>query len=377
MSLTQKAFLIIVATYLIGFVTHLTITEKTVYGDGIYYFSWLRSIVIDHDISFDNEYQTLGGAQQITPTRKTGNIYAIGPSLLWAPVYTWIHAIIQGNGYTLAYQLTVGLYDVLLTVTAFVFLYLFLVRMFDETSAIFAVLTTAMTTNIFFYGSIDSVNSHSISFFGSTLLLLALSKKSALVSGAAMGILAATRIQDGIWILAFLPFVRDTKFLIKSTITCFLIFSLQMLAWYALYGTWWISPYINLPGYRFDWFHPQILSVLFSPQSGLFLWTPSVFFGSMVLVYRTIQTQKLPYLLYICILVLELYTIASWSVWWQGASFSGRIFVSVLPIISIGFAEIYNITKLTGNNSYVLYRYILLPLSILNMVMIVYFLTIT
>ena len=105
-------FLFIVIIYFTGFFAHALYLKKTVYGDGVYYYSWLRSIVIDRDIRFNNEYRDLGGSQPMSKTGLIGNKYAIGPAIIWSPAFLLVHSFLHGDGYSLPYQLAVGLTSV-------------------------------------------------------------------------------------------------------------------------------------------------------------------------------------------------------------------------------------------------------------------------
>src|SRR3989344_454887 len=105
----KRVALIIVVCYVLGFLGHAFIVRKTVYGDGIYYYSWVRSLAVDHDISFANEYTRFGVTQPRTPTGLITNKHSIGPAVLWLPAFLGIHSLLRSDGYSLPYQLAVGL----------------------------------------------------------------------------------------------------------------------------------------------------------------------------------------------------------------------------------------------------------------------------
>ena len=65
-------------------------------SDGVAYYVYVRSLVIDNDLDFTNEYtyfQLKPAAFTRTSVGYIGNKYAIGPALLWMPFFLAAHAI--------------------------------------------------------------------------------------------------------------------------------------------------------------------------------------------------------------------------------------------------------------------------------------------
>lgn len=327
----KGALLLIITVYLLGFAAHAWHLQKTVYGDGIFYYSWLRSLVIDRDINFTNEYTTAMVAQPMTSAGVPGNKYSIGPALIWAPAFLATHTIARGDGWTFPYQFAVGLTSVTAAVMGLALLTLLLKK--NPAVTALTLLLIAGSTNLLFYGSIDAVNSHALTFFLAALFLVLLTRPKThwFVAGAILALLASVRLQDIIYILALLPMRKRVQWPAFSS-GFLLLFIPQLAAWYALYGSF-SNPYIA-GGESFDLTRPRILGVLFSPQSGLFLWTPIVAIGLAGLLRNTKK-----YWAYLLIFFVQLYFVASWSTWWQGASVSGRMFVSSLPIIAVGLSD--------------------------------------
>ncbi len=361
----SRLFLWLACMYLLGFLSHAVYLSKTVYGDGIFYYSWLRSTIVDRDISFANEYAHFGATQPKTNIGQLGNKYSIGPSLLWAPAFIATHIVIHEDGYTLPYQVAVGGTTVLLTVFALILLYRLLTG--PNETRMFAILTIAFATNLFFYGAIDPANSHGVSFFITVvyLSLLKAEKPNWTAVGASLAILCMIRLQDCIFVLLLIPYIRSIK--LGKIITGFAItFLPQLLAWNALYGNFWINPYLA-GGEKLSFLSPHILGVLFHFDSGLFLWTPVVALG----VYG-LWARKSQYFWYLVVVGLQLWVVASWSTWWQGASYSGRMFVSTLPLIAFGLTQgIDKLRILYGNLVTILF---VATLAILNTLSIIYFL---
>lgn len=351
--------------YIALYVAHALYLGKTVYGDGIFYFSWLRSTVVDTSVDFANEYKHFTVTQPITPLGAMGNKYSIGPAILWSPHYLMIHTLIRGDGYTFPYQLVVGLTTILYTVFGFVLLYRLLPG--TDTGKLLIVVAIAAATHLLFYGSVDAVNSHGLSFFAAALFLsfVLATKPNWTALGFALAVLAMIRLQDAAYILVLLPYWK--KIYVKQFAVGFLIaFTPQLVAWYALYGSPWTNPYLA-GGESFDLLRLHILEVLFSPENGLFLWTPIALLGFIGLI-----TKKILYWNFLLVFLAELLIVASWSTWWQGASYSGRMFVSTLPLLAFGLTPGINwLIKIVGVHVALLF---IATFGALNILSILYFL---
>lgn len=354
-----KWFLIIAAIYLLGYLAHAFILQKTVYGDGIYYFSWIRSAIVDHDINFTNEYAHFGVSAR-------GNKHPIGTPLFWLPWYAQAHAIIGKSGYELSYQLPVGLISVLAAISGLILLFRLLKFHFSSSASMLAVLSIAGATNLLFYGSIDTVNSHAISFFAATVFLSFLYSKnvSPFLTGCALGFCALVRPQDAV--LGLLAFPKYNKTFFLGTL---LAFFPQLLAWYALYGTPLTSPYLA-GGESFTWWSPHFLNVLFSPANGLFLWTPMTLLAIVGFLFWKDSRR----VWFVTLFIMEVAIVGSWSIWWQGASYSGRMLVSTLPVLAFGLAALYTKLSSRGLRANQVLLAVIGPLTIINIILIFRFL---
>ncbi len=358
-------FLLIVIAYLSGFFAHALYLQKTVYGDGIFYYSWLHSVAIDRDINFGNEYAFFHVQQPLTTHKLPGNKYSIGPAMLWAPNFVWIQNVIRDHGYAFPNQLAVGITGVLATVAALFILFLTLNKYFSPHISILAILAIAFATNLFFYGSLDTVNSHSLSFFAACFYLSCIfsKKKNPFVIGASLGLLGLIRLQDLAYgILLFPVLGRDT--LIPFLCGFLVAFAPQLVAWQMLYGKFWISPYLT-GGEGFSLRFSHIVDVLFFPKGGLLFWTPILGLGFAGLYKKW---------LLLVVVATEILIVASWSTWWQGASYGGRMFVSILPIFAFGLARVFYWLQQKGWKFMYFVLLLIVPLGVLNMLFIVFFL---
>ena len=115
-----------------------------------------------------------------------------------------------------------------------------------------------------------------------------------------------------------------------------LTFTPQILAWHAIYGQLFLTP----QGSDFmRWTDPQVLSVLFSLNHGLFSWTP----GLLVAVCGLYWLGKRDALLAfgsVLVLFTAIYVNASVEDWWGGEAFGARRFISYSGLFAIALAAL-------------------------------------
>ena len=114
------------------FLLSLPFVNPWVRGDGVGYYAYLRSALIDHDLNFENDYLAAnesfvmsrkGENGRLLPSEftKTGyveNHFSVGPAMLWAPVMIAVHggvllanrvgARIPADGYSRPYLLAMA-----------------------------------------------------------------------------------------------------------------------------------------------------------------------------------------------------------------------------------------------------------------------------
>ena len=74
------------------------------------------------------------------------------------------------------------------------------------------------------------------------------------------------------------------------------------------------------------------------------------------------------------IIILELFVVSTWSTWWQGASYGGRMFVSSLPLFAFGIAYVFDWLVHRRWNEKLFFLIFLGPLSAINGILIFFFL---
>jgi hypothetical protein len=280
-------------------------------SDGLGYYAWLRSLLIDRDWSFDNEFDEHNPAGDFVPppsdrteSGRRANQWSIGPACLWSTTVVPGHLILQAlerrdfpwpaDGYSLPYQLLVGCTTLLISWVGFFFLYGIGRQVTAPSRAALAAALLTLGTNIVYYSAIEVTMAHGIG----TAVVAALvwywlrtyhqgrAQRWFLV-GLLIGAAALVRWQ--LVTLALLPageallswrhhrLARDPypKWptflrLFVAAQGAFLAFLPQMIAWRCVYGRWLVSPL----AVSHNWMHPQVWQVLFGQDRGLLYWTP-------------------------------------------------------------------------------------------------------
>jgi hypothetical protein len=331
----------------------LYLQPQRVASDGIFYFAPLRSVVVDLDLDFENEYRILGaepGYFQRTATGRLPNNYSIGPALLWLPAYLLAHALgllglFRPTGFGYPYFTAVATATAVGGFAGVVFVFRFLRRHFEESAALPATLLVWLATFHVWYMVFEPSMSHAFAMASvSGLLLLAqrgvLGARGCFLAGAASGLVALVRWQNVVFVPAAIalalwkrerPSVRE---LALAALGFGLVASPQLFYWKVLYGSFLLVPqgggYVDLGS-------PRIEEVLFSSRHGLLSWAPVLWLALAGLPRFVRRAPALGGALAVST-VLALYVNASVFDWWAGASFGSRRFDGALAFFALGLA---------------------------------------
>lgn len=379
-------FLISLLIYVVGVLR----VKSIFWGDSLYYYAYTRSIVIDHDLDFSNQAYdlNLGFPNPAEISEKTGlitNKFSPGTSIAWIPGFLLGQAIsylsnsfynLLGYSYPGVFfndgtgvitQFFVAVSALLFSIFGLWYLFLMIEDIFSRRIAYLSILTIFLTTQIFYYTSMDPVNSHSISFLLSTLLIYQFNKvlrkgiswQKVIPMGITAGFLILVRNQDvavALPILLILLVYKNESFLNKLNWftlyagSAFVIFSIQLYTTLTLFGVLG-SPYL-IRGEKLSWFKPDLFRVLFTLENGLFFFSPVLIYALLALfryLFINITNLRSPkksfdtplFILVVFSLVsflLQLYIVASWGPEIIGGPYGTRMFVSMIPHLSIGLA---------------------------------------
>ncbi len=369
--------------YLVGF---------GVYGDGTGYYAPLRSIIFDGDFKITNEYEfyaqsasKFGGGVRTTYPLPDYSKYTIGMGLILSPFFILGHFLglilqvlgfnIETNGLSWPYELFYCLGSISLGIAGLILSYQTARRFFSRFASLLAVIGVWFASPLTFYLCLEASMSHAVSQFLISLFLYLnivtnwlKSPRLQLLMGLVLGLAVLVRPQDGLFLIvpvilgffqqissnnvrfqdiqkAFLnPIYLKAGLIIIGTM---LLLQLpQIFVYLSQYGSVANIPYLREGadegyGASFNWGNPQIFKVLFSGFRGLLTWHPILLLGLIGLGFMVRQLPILTSSLWIAF-GLQVYLIAAWWCWWQGASFGGRMFSNCSLIFILGLASLWD-----------------------------------
>jgi hypothetical protein len=280
-------------------------------SDGLGYYAWLRSLLIDHDWSFENEFDEhnpLGHyvppAQFQTELGLRKNAWSVGPACVWSLTVVPGHVVMraleslgwsrwQADGYSLPYQLLVAATTVVVSIAGLGCLYHACRTVAGPQQSGLSVALLVLGTTIVYYSVIEVSMAHGLGT-ATTCAVVSVwmvnyglpSNRRWFLVGLMIGLAALMRWQlatlitlpAGEWLLMLWRNRKGTwkgqaRHFVRPAfvaIGILLGFLPQMLAWRCVYGHWLTSP---IPTAH-NWFHPSWWRVLFSTDRSLFYWTP-------------------------------------------------------------------------------------------------------
>jgi len=346
-------------------------------GDAIQYYAYLRSIVIDGDVDFTNDYRLLytptgdAAADNVWLTSKTAigrppNLMSIGPALLWSPPFLVTYGFVSLaralggttplDGVALPFLLSVGLAGIGYATLGAYLCYLSGRLIAPDAAAFWGALAAWLATPAVYYSVISPAYSHATSLFAGALFVyfwLKTRGAEGLGRYAGLGIIGGlvTLVRWQEIVILLLPLLELMQLTEKPRMTVVtaasraalmalgvgVVLVPQLWAWRAIFGQLLVVPQ---GGGFMRWGSPALGSVLFSLRHGLFTWTPAVLvavlgFPALVRRDRVLGWGA------IGVLLLTIYINASVNDWWGGEAFGARRFVGLTIFFALGFAAMF------------------------------------
>ena len=332
----------------------LALTFKPVVeNDGVGYYAYLHTVVVDHDLGFGDEYAALAGANIIyyaplfqvrSANGRLADFFPAGPALLAAPAYLVALAVQPGGEpqygppFSWAFTLASLLYGLL----ALVISYRLASSLAGRRTALIGAAGVALATPFLYYLLYEPSYSHTFSAFSVSTFLYVWwrwrDRRSAagwLVLGLLGGLMGLTRFQDGpLLLIALLDRPRRLWYLLPFAAGVLIGFAPQLAIDQYLFGGWLPN---RPPGQQLDFFPGHYLQVLFSSQHGLFIWTPISLLA--VAGFAFVRDRRLQAAFVIAFLI-ELAISGSAPDWNGDFSFGQRRFVALTPFLAIGLATL-------------------------------------
>ena len=371
------------------FLLTLPLANPWVRGDGVGYYAYLRSALIDHDLRFENDYLQANESfviakvdaqgkllpQLYTKTGYVENHFSVGPAILWAPILVAVHgavvlashlgAHVSADGYSRPYLLGMACATACYGFLSLLLSFQIARKFFAVQWAFLATLGIWMASSLPIYMYFNPSWSHAHSAFAVALFLWYWERTRCsrnLGQWAILGLTAGLMgnvYYPNVILLVFpalevghLLFTRSTesgsdalpmrKLALGGSIFV-AVFVASLLPTFVtrqiIYGSPIETGYP--PVWTWNWTSPAFLQVLFSSDHGMFSWTPVLLLaaaGLPFLIKRDALLGKGALLAFLG----YYYFIASYADWDGLSSFGNRFFVSLTPIFILGLAALLN-----------------------------------
>lgn len=380
--LSTRELVVLVTLFLLSLPA---VTLRLYASDEVQYYSYLRSLWFDRDVSFDNEYRHLHDAgvarstlfsktflEEPTATGLRRNFATLGSAILWAPFFAMADVSVRAaralgsgvpaDGYSKPYVAAVCLGS-----AAYGFLALLLSIRIARTltgCGLRAAVAVWLGTPLLFYMYVAPVFGHATSAFAVALFIVAWLRAREAWTTSDIAVLAASgalmtmvREQDAFFIAGpavdFLITgahgrlaIRHAAAVAAAAFTFLLVLTPQLLAYKALNGRFGPSPLVER---KMTWTSPHGVQVLLSPEHGFFFWTPlaALALGGLVWLAswpdertddargrRQVATGLL------IMFAAAVYVTGSVESWTAAGAFGQRRFVSLTPLLVVGLAAL-------------------------------------
>lgn len=367
------AFLLCAAAYAVSPLVVGRRTGDSIGGDAIYYYVYARSVILDGDLDFTNDYAGFDRNRAPDDPKRTGgsytdtgrplNQFSVGPAVFAAPLFLAAHGLsialdaagvgIGADGFGPLEQLSFGLAGVLASGIAAWACYRIARRWFGIGASLGGVLLVWLGGSMTYYTLVSPTYSHAfdacaISLWVAYWLLRdPATPRQWAVFGALAGAVTLIRWQEAAVMLLPLGWLawdalRTRRLAPRAALlrgaaygtAAVAVFTPQMIAWYVNFGSLIAVPqgtdFFNLT-------QPGLWQVLFSTRHGLFTWTPAALVGLAGLVPLA-RVAPRPAITGAVAFALLWYLNGTTRDWWGGEAFGQRRFLSLVPFLALGTA---------------------------------------
>jgi len=371
------------------FVVTLPLVNPWVRGDGVGYYAYVRSLLIEHKLDFQNDWRaantsfTMGRVhadgtidpRQYTRTGELDNHFAVGASILWTPFELATHAVtsvahklgvhVQPNGLSRPYIVTMALATALYGFFGLYLSFQFAARYVEERWALLATVGIWFASSLPVYMYFNPSWSHAHSVFVVALYLWYWQRTRGtrttgqwvllgLISGLVLDVYYVNiavllvglmeslqaywrylRADHKEWAQAGHLFTGNVQYCF-ATIVAFLP---TLVTRKIIYGNPFDFGYTEAGGWSLA--SPHLLSALFSSDHGCLVWTPILILAIVGLILflkrdRTLATYLIVVVAAFC------YLIGGDPNWAGISSFGNRFFISLTPLFVLGLAALFS-----------------------------------
>lgn len=373
------------ALLVILFLLTLPISNPWVRGDGVGYYAFARSMLIEHRLDFTKDWLAANTSFRMDRTDAHGNIapseytttghldnhFSVGPAILWFPflmvahgsvlLYDHLGGQVPADGFSRPYRIAMAVGTALYGFFALLISFLLARRYVPERWAFLATLGIWFASSLPVYMYFNPSWSHAQSAFTVALFLWywirtrpARTWGQWIVLGAIGGLMMDVYYVSGVLLL--LPLLESlggywkalqgtprepiVRLFLKNVVfvtTLFALFVPTLVSKKIIYGS-----YLNF-GYRERWFwrSPAFFRASFSADHGLFSWTPILILAVMGLFILRRRERMLAWYL-IALFAAYLYAIGCYQNWDGLSSFGNRFFVPLTSVFVLGLAAFFD-----------------------------------
>ncbi len=366
------------------FALTLSLVNPLVRGDGVGYYAYVRSMLINHDLGFEDDWHkphlpyavrrvqaTSGLDSDYTRAGHLPNHFSVGPAILWAPFLIPVHMVmmalvkaglnIKMDGFSKPYVLTAALATALYGFVGLSVSFRFARLYVREMWTFFATLGIWFASSLPVYMYFNPFYSHAHSVFAVAIFLWYWHRtrsQRTMTQWVILGLLSGLMLDIYYLNIAMLslPLLESLRrywqawrapahdwqalrrlFLANLNYSCVTVaaFLPTLITRQIIEGSPWELGYGPV-GFS-HWVHPAIWQPLFSSNHGLLSWTPIVV-PSLVglLLLRRYDRELAMYCL--AAFAAMYYIVACYPDWHGISSFGNRFFISLTPIFILGLA---------------------------------------
>jgi len=363
----------------------LPLANPWVRGDGVGYYAFGRSLLIEHDLDFKKDWLAANTSfrtartdangtivsGQYTSTGHLDNHFSIGPAMLWSPFLIIMHLAVLSydalgghvfaDGYSEPYVLAMALGTALYGFLAIWISFRLARKYLSERWAFWGALGIWFASSLPVYMYFNPSWSHAHSAFMVALFVWYWDHTRTtrtflqwtllgLIAGLMMDVYYPNAVLLLFPLLESLarfwkgssdaqpnPFTRAFLNNVIFAATALVAFLPTFITKKIIYGS-----YLNF-GYTERWFwnSPALLKVCFSAEHGLFSWTPIVALAVVGMILLRPRDQILG-LYSIGSFAAYLYVIGCYQDWHGLASFGNRFFVSLTVLFALGLSSFFD-----------------------------------
>lgn len=351
--ISKSPLTILVGIYLILLICLLS--PRINGNDAVGYYVYLRSAILDHDFDFANEFAHYQNTYLIigysSITGRPVDQYPIGCALLWLPFFLIAHLVIwfirlfgsttPMDGYSIPYIISICFGSTLYAFIGLILIYRIAIIYFSARNVGLSILLFWLASPLIFYMYLQSAMAHANTVFTVSLFLYLwwkLRDRNDWIKWALLGfsgsLMVLVRYPDILFLLIplvdWLFFAREKSHNLSLRIIVYnlaifagafiLIFIPQLIAWQAIYGSYFSGPETYQISSGTNLLSPHIIAVLFSGKHGLFTWNPIIAISLFGIYALYKKDKRLTSILGLCFLV-QLYFISCWHEWWAAHRF--------------------------------------------------------